>query len=368
MKYRAKRRLHRLHLELDRDLELEEVEACLLAALEDALPVLPSFFRKAGVVASASPTLGSASSASAPALSAAERRPRQPAFSTRLPFGDVPDGAPIQTISGWSKQERAAELPARPLPGDDSSALDQRLLHFTALAVPFALLKPATNSDGFALSLALCAALRDAKDAAPTNRSQLLPAAQALASKLPPAARRQKGPSAVRQLLAAAASVWKLDVRVYELEGANKLRHIRFAQLLHGCARRLARLSVSLWFGFTLAVLTPPRLPLPPLHQRRVRRGKGRARASQPRAELRMPRLSTIRTTSSTTAGTVDSSRSDLRLYQPITSPGQHVRDFVVSCQPHRRRTRQGSRGRVQPARASQRRARRISYALPPSF
>jgi len=175
-KLRAKKRLHRIRTALGRKLTLAEVEEAVGRALQDSIPTLHSFFRKAQVV-----------DADATPLSSLERLPRQLALSTRLPFGDVPDGASVTNISGFSKEERLRALPARSLPGDAAAAGLTRTfvasLLTSELGVSYAVVAPPGDSPvslGFLQSLALCAALRDAHGEASRDRAELDRAASSL--------------------------------------------------------------------------------------------------------------------------------------------------------------------------------------------
>ena len=218
LKHRAKRRLHRAEQQLGEELSLAQIEHCLMLALADSLPVLPSFWRKAGLV----------SSATAVTLGKEERLPQQPALTSRLPFGEPPEGSDFKSVSGAKAADRAGELPWRPFPGSGSSVhIDDSDILLTQLGVPLVRVEPAKASDGWARSLSGCAAMRNNSTAAVlSDRAALEQQATKLQSQL----RLPRKAASSSAVLAAAAAAWKTTIRVYEQRSAGtgpRLAHTR---------------------------------------------------------------------------------------------------------------------------------------------
>jgi hypothetical protein len=208
IKYRSKKRTNRALAAKPPGSTLShtEIESLHLAAMQDALPTAPGFFRKCGLTAAAGE----------PILSLEERMPRQVTMTTRLPFGDLPAGVEPSNMSGFSGAERALELPPRPLPSRDSLGLDQRLFVRSGYGLVLVMLDCAAAGDDLALSLALCSVLRESASLVLTDRAALLPLADALLRQSPKlGALRGSKTATPSSVAAAAAADWKRRICVF---------------------------------------------------------------------------------------------------------------------------------------------------------
>jgi hypothetical protein len=195
--------------------------------------VLASFYRKSELL----PRAG------APAVQLSmQRLPRQPALSTRLPFGTAPQGVQAKALTGVTKAEREQELPPRPLPGEQS-ALDPSLLSLSTAGVPLVRCPVSGDRDGVLQSLSLCAALRVTPGAMASQRHAFAAKAKELLSgaALSKLVARKRPAVTAAEALAAAAREWRFDVRVYTEADDGRLRHSRFVSAVQCPAFGLPR-------------------------------------------------------------------------------------------------------------------------------